>query len=62
MILPEFDIKVLRFEFPASAGALSGQMRVLGIPVLLLKVLQSGLLKALSALLDIGLNNSFGKF
>ncbi len=43
MILPEFDIKVLRFEFPASAGALSGQVRVLGIPVLLLKVLQSDL-------------------
>jgi hypothetical protein len=43
-------------------GALSGQVRELRIPVLLLKVLQSGLVKALSALLDIGLNNSFGKF
>jgi len=47
MILPEFDIKVLRFEFPVSAGALLRQVRVLGIPVLLLKVLPSGLLKAL---------------
>jgi hypothetical protein len=63
MILLELDIiKVLMFEFPASVGVLSGQVRELRIPVLLLKVLQSGLVKALSALLDIGLNNSFGKF
>lgn len=54
MILPKLDIiKVLRFEFPAAEGALSGQVRELRIPVFLLKVLQSGLLKALACTPDL---------